>query len=86
MSVGAIATGILVLAIASGIYIIVGEIYHKYYDMNNDMITNDDYYSQDRQSAMSNQFSVWYALPMVLILAFIIYSILEAIKNKDNVV
>lgn len=86
MSVGAVVTGFIILAIFAFLYITIGHLYDKYYDMNNDMISSDEYYSADRGNAMSNQFQVWYVLPVAVFFGTIFYMILEAIQKRDNII
>lgn len=84
MSAGAVATGVILLAVFSFLYITIGYMENKYQEKNNEWIQEDEYYSNDRRAAMDNAFDTWYALPVAVLILFIVFVILESIKDRTN--
>lgn len=86
MSIGTVFTVFFCIAIVGILYIGIGYMYDGYLEKNNEMITNDEFYSGERRDALNGQFQVWYAFPVVIIIGALLYIILEALKNSDNIV
>lgn len=84
MSVGAVATAILLLAVFSFLYITVGYIMNEYQEKTNEMIETDPYYSNDRREAMNSAFNTWYAFPVAVFILVIVFVVLESIKDRTN--
>lgn len=58
----------------------------KFYDKNNELITEGGYYSQERKDAIGTYFHEWYVFPAVVVLLIFVSAILVAVRDKDNVV
>ncbi len=86
MSVGAIATGILLLAVFGFLYVVIGAIEDKYNEKTNEMIANDEYYSGTRRTAMNDAFNVWYAFPVAVLILVVVFMILKSIQDRTNVI
>lgn len=86
MSAGAIATGILLLAVFGFLYVVIGDVMDKYNEKTNTMISSDEHYSGTRREAMNNAFLVWYAFPVAVLFLFILYVILKSIQDRGNIV
>lgn len=74
--------GIFVLGI---IYVFMGGIEQRLWDVNNDFISDPDmYYSQEHWDAMDYIFKFWWGVPIFIIVAYVIYAIKDAIDKQSG--
>ena len=83
-SIGTVFTMVLIIGMMGFLMVATGFMYEFVKDMNNDMITNDEYYSQDRRDAMDTLFQIRYIFPILIILLIFAFAVINAIRARSG--
>lgn len=80
---GGIITVVLGIFIIGFFYVAFSIIMNQMNSVNNDIITNSNIpYSKDHKDATDLNLQYWWGIPILSILVFLIYGIVNALKRK----